>query len=67
MANKSIQFKNPSMRLSVAGMGKVTNDNITPEKYERLLKLNPSHADFFIIKEEKENESKPKTKTKENE
>lgn len=48
---KKIQFKNPDMVLVSAGMGRVTNDNLTEEKYQRLLQLNAAHADFFEYKE----------------
>lgn len=28
-------------------MGEITNDNLTQDKYDRLVSLNPIHADMF--------------------
>jgi hypothetical protein len=64
---KSVQFKNPSMRLSVPGMGIITNDNITPEKYSRLINLSPAHADLFEVKEDDQLKEKSKSKSTSNE
>lgn len=51
---KKIQFKNADTVLVTAHMGKITNDNITQDKYDRLLGLNPVHADLFELKEVEE-------------
>jgi hypothetical protein len=51
---KKIQFKNPDTVLVTAHMGKITNDNITQDKYDRLLELNPVHADLFEMREVEE-------------
>lgn len=58
---KTIKLKNDHTSLNVAGIGQVTNDNITPELYDRLVALSPAHADFFEVKEEEE---KPKRAAK---
>jgi hypothetical protein len=44
---KKLQFKDPHTRLHAAGMGEITNDNLTQDKYDRLVALNPVHADLF--------------------
>lgn len=44
-------------------VGEVTNDNITPELYERLLHISAAHADFFHEVEVTEPQPKAK-KTK---
>lgn len=49
--SKKIQFKNPEMVLFSPGMGRITNDNLTEEKYNRLLQLSAAHAEFFEYKE----------------
>jgi hypothetical protein len=67
---KKLQFKPPHGRLVVNGIGEVTNSNITPELYERLLSISPGHAEYFQevdVPEAKPKESKSKpTKSDQN-
>ena len=60
---KSVKLKNPNSRLRVFGLGIVDSDNLTYEKYEYMMKLNPKHADQFIVSDAVTipKETKPKT------
>lgn len=61
---KKLRFKDPDMVLVSPGMGKITNDNLTEEKYNRLVALAESHKDFFVWEEEPVAESKALSKSK---
>jgi hypothetical protein len=65
---KKVKLKNPHSRLRVFGFGIIDSANLTYEKYEYLLKLNPKHADQFVVSDtaepsakESPKEVKPKT------
>lgn len=70
---KKLQLKPPHGRLVVQSVGEVTNDNITPEIYARLLQISPGHADFFhevdvpeVTSASKDKKSKSETTKPEN-
>lgn len=57
---KTIKLKSDHSSLNVYGIGQVTDDNITPELYDRLIVLSPAHADFFEVIEIETAVDKPK-------
>lgn len=57
---KTIKFKSDHASLNVAGIGQITNDNITPELYDRLIALSDKHAEFFEVSESESQVEKPK-------
>lgn len=52
---RKIEFKNPNDTIHCGGQV-IHQGNITPEKYDELVKLAPSHADLFNVIEKKEAE-----------
>jgi hypothetical protein len=65
---KTVEFLNPNLTMHVPGFGKVNSENLTYEKYLKLLEISEQHAVFFLVKDE---ESKPaptdkKVKSKQN-
>lgn len=49
-----IKLKSDHTSLNVFGVGLITNDNITKELYDRVVGINPRHADYFEVTEESE-------------
>jgi hypothetical protein len=41
------KLKSADMRLMVNGVGVISNENITPQLYEVIIKINPSLAEYF--------------------
>lgn len=59
---RTVKFKTPFTSLAVPGIGNVDDSNITPDLYDRLLKISPSHADLFVVtNEETKQPAKPKS------
>ena len=59
---KSVQFKDENTRLHVNGLGFIDNKNITPQKAQIIIDLNPSHADLFEIVTDEEQTKVSKSK-----
>lgn len=51
---RTVKMKKADQALVVPGLGRFSNDNITPEMYDKLVKLNPNFADSFVVEETKE-------------
>lgn len=50
---KTVKFKDPKKApLTVVGVGQVTNENLTPELYEKVIKVSDNFAKYFEVKEE---------------
>jgi hypothetical protein len=60
---RKIEFKNPDATLYCGGQV-IHQGNITPEKYDELVKFAPGHADHFIVTEVAEKENKPAKEAK---
>ena len=58
-----IQFKRPEDTINCGGQV-IHQGNITPEKYDELVKIAPAHADHFNVIEEEE-KAKPAKELKE--
>lgn len=54
---KSVQFKDPSVKLHVSGIGVIDANNITLDIYKRLVTISPAHEKYFDVVLDK---SKPK-------
>ncbi len=51
---RKVKMKKAGQTLNVPGMGRFSDDNITPEMYDKLVKLSPNFADSFVVEEEEE-------------
>jgi hypothetical protein len=62
----TVKFLNPNTTLHVPGFGKVDSDNLTYEKYEKLLAISEQHAVFFQVTEDEKPVVEKKVKSKQN-
>ena len=65
---KTVTFKTPGTKIKFQDGTEINEDNLTSEKFDQLIKKNPSYERFFIVKELKEakvetkKDGEPKTK-----
>lgn len=60
---RTITFKNPEHRINIGGQT-IGPHNITPELYDYLVQVGPSHADLFNVVEDEPARDKPAAKSK---
>lgn len=59
-----VQFKNPGQTLTLRGGTTVTDANLTPELYRKIINLSPSSDRLFKVTEEETDETEDTDTTK---
>jgi hypothetical protein len=56
---KTVKFKTPGTKIQFTNGQVISDANITYEKYEELVALNPSYAGKFVVTDTKVKETEP--------
>jgi hypothetical protein len=58
---ESVSLKNPSQDIDLPRVGmKITAENLTIERYEKLIAISPEFKDLFIVKLKNKEDEQPK-------
>jgi len=58
---KKARFKSGHTSLTVAGIGQITNDNLTLQMYDRLITLSDQHGQYIEVYDEPEAKQESKS------